>query len=92
MTKPAAITEIPLSPEQDRRARMARYSIAMGIRVVCIFLCLFAQGWWLLLPAAGAILLPYVAVVIANNVHRTTRRVERPGAVVRVARDDEFPS
>jgi predicted tellurium resistance membrane protein TerC len=91
MTKPAAITEIPLSPEQDRRARMARYSIAMGIRVVCIFLCLFVQGWWLLLPAAGAILLPYFAVVIANNVHRTTRRVERPGTIVRVG-DDESAS
>ena len=91
MTKPAAITEIPLSPEQDRPARMARYSIAMGIRVVCIFLCLFAQGWWLLLPAAGAILLPYVAVVIANNVHRTGSRVERPGSVARIDDGSEPP-
>ncbi len=70
MTKPAAITEIPLSPERDRRTRMIRYAIAMSIRVVCIALCLVTPGWWLLIPAAGAIFLPYVAVVVANNVHR----------------------
>lgn len=83
MTKPAAITEIPLSPERERRARMIRYSIAMGIRVVCIFLCLVTPGWWLIIPAAGAIFLPYVAVVIANNVHREGTPVERPGSIVR---------
>jgi hypothetical protein len=63
----------------------------MGVRVICIGLCLFVQGWWLLLPAAGAIFLPYVAVVIANNVHRTTRRVERPGTIA-VRPDDESTS
>ena len=83
MSKPAAITELPLSPERERRARMIRYSITMGIRVVCIFLCLITPGWWLLIPAAGAIFLPYVAVVIANNVHREGARVERPGSIVR---------
>lgn len=87
MTKPQSITEIPLSPERDRHLRMARYSIAMGIRVICIVLCLYAPGWWLLIPAAGAVFLPYVAVVIANNVHRAGTRVERPGTVARVGDD-----
>ena len=27
---------------------------------------LFAQGWWLVVFAAGAVFLPYVAVVVAN--------------------------
>lgn len=45
---------------------MVRYLIAMGIRLVCVLLCFFVQGWWLILPAIGAIVLPYVAVVIAN--------------------------
>ena len=91
MSKTPSITELPLSPERDRHLRMARYSIAMGIRVICIVLCLFAPGWWLLLPAAGAIFLPYVAVVIANNVHRAGSRVERPGTMVRVGDDSEPP-
>ncbi|TPW96281.1 DUF3099 domain-containing protein [Schumannella luteola] len=67
---------------------MLKYTIAMSIRVVCIALCLVAPGWWLLLPAAGAILLPYFAVIIANNVGGgSTGRVRRPGALVR--RDPE---
>jgi hypothetical protein len=91
MTKPPSITEIPLSPEQDRKTRMARYSIAMGIRVICIGLCLITPGWWLIIPAAGAVFLPYIAVVIANNVHKTGSRVERPGTVARIGDDSEPP-
>jgi hypothetical protein len=80
--KQQSITSLPLSPEAERRNRMIKYSIAMGIRVVCIVLMLFAQGWWLLVCAVGAITLPYFAVVIAN-VHADPRRspVVRPGGV-----------
>jgi hypothetical protein len=44
---------------------------------------LFAQGWWLVVCAAGAIFLPYVAVVLAN-VSGPTRSTEvlRPGGLV----------
>jgi hypothetical protein len=63
---------------------MLKYTLAMGIRVVCIALCLVVPGWWLLIPAAGAVFLPYFAVVIANNVGGGGRgRVLRPGALVR---------
>jgi hypothetical protein len=43
------------------------------------------QGWWLLVFAAGAVILPYVAVVIAN-VSGPTRNPEvlRPGGLVPV--------
>ena len=47
---------------------MINYSVAMSIRMVFVILCFFVQGWWLLFTAVGAILLPYVAVVLANNV------------------------
>jgi hypothetical protein len=63
---------------------MIRYSITMGIRVVCIGLCMVVEGWWLLVFAVGAVLLPYVAVVVANNVVRPPRPVIRPGAIVPV--------
>ena len=66
---------------------MRTYSIMMAIRLVCIALCLVVKGWWLVLPAAGAIVLPYIAVVIANNVKpRGQGRVQRPGAVVKSTR------
>lgn len=83
--KPMAVTELPESPDRELHSRMIKYGIAMGIRVVCVILVLFVRGWWLVLPIAGAVLLPYIAVVIANAAApRGVRAVERPGAVVRV--------
>ena len=81
--KQQSITTLPPSPEAERRSRMIKYTIAMSIRVACIFAMLFAQGWWLVVCAAGAIFLPYVAVVLAN-VSGPTRSTEvlRPGGLV----------
>lgn len=82
--KSTTITTLPRSPEDDRRARMIKYTVTMVIRVICIALCLVVQGWWLLLFVAGAVFLPYVAVVLANAVDARTSSVERPGSIVRV--------
>ena len=80
--KQQSITSLPPSPEEDRRARMIKYSIAMGIRMVCILLMLFVQGWWLLVCAIGAITLPYFAVVFANvQGGAAASSVVRPGAM-----------
>jgi hypothetical protein len=81
--KQQTITTLPPSPEAERRSRMIKYTIAMTIRVLCIFALLFAKGWWLAVFAAGAIFLPYFAVVLAN-VSSPTRRttVLRPGGLV----------
>src|SRR5680860_818102 len=80
--KQQSITSLPLSPEEERRSRMIKYTVAMGIRVVCIVLMLFVQGWWLLVCAIGAIALPYFAVIVAN-VHSSPNGVQvvRPGGV-----------
>jgi len=85
MAQPQSITALPESPEVDRRRRMVRYAIAMSIRVVCIIACLFVQGWWLLLPILGAVVLPYVAVVLANVGSRGRGDVIQPdaGSIVR---------
>jgi len=80
--KQQSITSLPLSPEEERHSRMVKYSITMGIRIVCIVLMFFAQGWWLFVCAAGAIVLPYIAVIIANvHADPSGSRVLRPGAV-----------
>ena len=85
MAKQQSITSLNRSPSDDRHSRMVRYLIAMSIRVVCIVLCVFVRGWWLLLPAIGAVLLPYVAVVLANaSTRRVSTVVRRPGSIVRV--------
>jgi len=59
----------PRSAEISQRER--RYLVIMGIRLICFAVAgvLFVNhgGWLIVLPAAGAIALPYFAVVIANS-------------------------
>lgn len=54
----------PLSVEQSGRTR--RYLISMGIRTICVLGAIVVPGWprWVLI--AAAVVLPYLAVVIAN--------------------------
>ncbi len=88
MAKPtqiASLTTLPKSPTDDRKQRMNRYLIAMAIRLVCIGLCFVVQGWWLAVFAAGAVVLPYLAVVLANVGHEPPGNPLRPGAIVPVS-------
>jgi hypothetical protein len=50
----------------DRRQR--RYLMTMGIRIGCLPLAVFVDGWARWVFILGAVVLPYVAVVIANAV------------------------
>ena len=65
-TKPQTVTSIAIAPEQERRSRMIRYAIAMTIRFACVVLAVVVQGWAVWIFIAGAVLLPYFAVVLAN--------------------------
>jgi len=86
-----SITSLPVSPADDRRRRMIKYTIAMTIRVICVLLLFVVQGWWLIVVGIGAIVLPYVAVVLANNVSGgIPTAVERPGGLVPL-RDPRAP-
>jgi hypothetical protein len=78
-------TSLPPSPDEERRSRMIRYAVTMGIRLVCFIVAIVIPlSWWTVIPLAGAIFLPYIAVVMANNVSSTATTVERPGSIVRV--------
>lgn len=61
-----SVTSIDEAPEAERRRRMIKYTVAMTVRVICIILAMLVQGWLMWLFFAGAIFLPYFAVVIAN--------------------------
>ena len=63
---------------------MTKYLIAMGIRLVCIVLVFVVPGWWAVVFAVGAIVLPYFAVVLANVGHERAGNVLRPGSIVPV--------
>ena len=83
MSSPHTVTSLQNAPELERRSRMIKYTVAMGIRLVCIGACFLVSGWWLLIPALGAIILPYFAVVLANSATKEDQRTTplRPGTV-----------
>lgn len=72
------VTSVGAAPAEDRAHRMRAYFIMMTIRIACVASLFFVRGWWVLISAAGAIILPYFAVLIANAVSSTDG--ERPDA------------
>jgi hypothetical protein len=94
--KQQSITSLPPAPEQERRQRLIKYSITMGVRLLCLAALPFVQGGWMFVVAAGAIFLPYIAVIIANAGSLPSQGViERPSGVVVSQRptivDDSVP-
>lgn len=71
------MTGLPTSLQDDQDERMRRYLVSMGIRTVCFILAVVALavlhwtliGWTLVI---AAVLLPYVAVVMANATRSRT--------------------
>lgn len=63
-----SVTSLPQSPQQEAKSRVRHYAITMGIRTVCFILMavVYPVGWWTFVFAAGAIFLPYIAVISAN--------------------------
>ena len=52
---------------QEMSGRLRRYLISMTIRVVCLVLAIFFfTGWLRLVGVAAAVVLPWIAVVMAN--------------------------
>lgn len=46
---------------------MRVYFIAMSIRIACVASLFFVRGWWILLVGLAAVILPYFAVIFANE-------------------------
>ncbi len=83
MAKTQSVTSLGEAPEVERKRRMIRYTIAMTVRVLCLVFGMFTQGWLMWVLFAGAILLPYFAVVLANaqsnqEAPKTSAAVEAP--------------
>jgi hypothetical protein len=69
------ITAARPSLSEDIRSRQFRYLVSMSIRTLCFVLAIVTDGWvrWVLF--AGAVFLPYVAVVLANGGRETAEPV-----------------
>jgi len=61
---------------------MRAYSMAMSIRMACFILVFFVPGYWKLIFGIGAVVLPYVAVVLANVGSGGSSRPVNPGVVL----------
>lgn len=70
----------------EMRQRMIKYSLSMGIRMVCLILVFVVDGWLQWVMIAGAVFLPYFAVIIANggsdtsNITHSDALLDRPPA------------
>ena len=67
MSKRQSTTSLHLSPEDDRRSRMVKYTVAMSVRMACLILGVLTQGLLMWIFFGLAIFLPYFAVVLANQ-------------------------
>lgn len=61
-------TSLPRAPHDDANRRMTKYFIMMAVRVACFIamVVITPYGWHTAALAVGAVVLPYLAVVIAN--------------------------
>lgn len=71
-----SITGAQVSLVEDQRARTRRYLVSMAIRTVCFVGAIIATGWLRWLLVAGAVLLPYVAVIMANAGRKKAPKAE----------------
>ena len=63
---PVRITAVAAPLSDDVSARARRYLVQMTIRVVCFLGAVVVDHWTRWIMLAGAVVLPYVAVVLAN--------------------------
>jgi hypothetical protein len=78
--EPVLITEAEVSVTDQHAARKKRYAITMAVRAVCVVLAaVFYQTVWLMvLFAFLGTVLPWIAVVMAND-RPPKKRVQVPG-------------
>ena len=80
------ITDARTGTSDEMSARIRQYTITMSIRAACFISMVFVHGVFRWVLFAGAVILPFVAVIAANQVNQHFRRrkvthavqIERP--------------
>jgi len=75
-----SVTTAKPGHSEDLNSRIVRYAWMMSIRVVCFVLAVLTVSPWRWMFVVAAVLLPYIAVVMAN-----ARRSAQAGEVVPIA-------
>lgn len=76
-----SITSARRALSEDLHDRNIRYLVAMVIRTACFIAMIFVNSPWRWAFAVGAIVIPYLAVTIANA-GRENERSSAPSAVM----------
>src|SRR3954471_17381267 len=75
VAEPVLTTSAPPSRFAEHAERRRNYAIVMSIRVLCFILAIVVQLTWLRVTfIIGALVLPWVAVIAANQVKATSVR------------------
>ncbi|MBD0292615.1 MAG: DUF3099 domain-containing protein [Jiangellaceae bacterium] len=74
-----SVTTARPSHTADIDARQRRYLLIMAVRIICIPPAIIVDGWVRWFFILGAVVLPYIAVVVANAARR-----QEPGNLVPV--------
>ena len=80
--EPVLITEAQPSLDDQLAARQRKYGIMMGTRAVCLVLAavFYRIGWLMAMFAIAALVLPWMAVLIANDrPPKKARKINRYG-------------
>ena len=64
--QPISITNAPVAQSDELPGRAKRYLLSMIIRTICFLGAVIASNPWRWFLILGAVLLPYLAVIIAN--------------------------
>jgi hypothetical protein len=64
------ITDARGAASQEQATRQRRYAITMAFRTACFIAMIFVPGTLRWVLFAGAVFLPYVAVIFANQAHQ----------------------
>jgi len=73
-----SVTSAPESPAVERDERTRRYIIAMSIRIACFAGVWLVHGWLRLVMVVLMVIMPYIAVVIANAGREQIRKLPAP--------------
>ncbi|MBO0813002.1 MAG: DUF3099 domain-containing protein [Microlunatus sp.] len=66
------ITDAQEGSSADLKQRQIRYVITMAFRVACFISMLWVPSPWRWFLLAGAVVLPYIAVIFANQADQRT--------------------
>lgn len=86
------MTTVPVTLQEEQSGRVRQYLWTMALRTACFIGAFFVEGWLRWTCVALAIVLPYFAVVLVNNVTpRGVTEADTPAGQRRLRHQVEGP-